>query len=57
MSNHTGGGGIIFPMTAACVAVGGLWFLVTGALWQFVPIGAAVFVAFRVASAVGRWPG
>jgi len=57
MSTHTGAGGsgIIFPMTGACVVVGGLWFLVTGALWQFVPIGAAVFVAFRVASAVNRW--
>ena len=47
---------MLFRSGASC-AVGVLWFLVTGALWQFVPIGAAVFVAFRVADRVGRWPG
>lgn len=55
MAHHTGGGGIIFPMAGACVLVGGLWFLLTGALWQFVPIGGAVYVSFQVAKHVGRW--
>lgn len=57
MSAQTTGSGIIFPMTGAAVLVGVLWFLVTGELWQFVPIVAAVFVAFRAAKAVGRWQG
>ena len=51
---HTGDGGIIFPMAGACCLVGGLWFVVTGALWQFVPIGGAVFVAFQVAKALNK---
>ncbi len=56
MSAQTGGT-IIFPMAGACALVGGLWFLLTGQLWQFVPIGGAVYVAFQVAKLVNRWSG
>lgn len=53
-SVHTGGDGLIFQMTGAAVLVGVIWFALTGALWQFVPIGGSVFVAFQAAKALNR---
>jgi hypothetical protein len=40
---------ITFPAAvAAAAATGGLWFVTTGAVWQFLPIAAAVTVACLV---------
>lgn len=54
MSHHNGGSTIVYPMTGTCVLVGVVWFLLTGAVWQFLPIGAAVFMTFQVAKAINR---
>lgn len=52
MASSDGGGGLIFQMTGACVLVGVLWFLVTGAVWQFVPILGATYVTFQFGKAL-----
>jgi hypothetical protein len=52
MATSDGGSGIVFQMTGVCVLVGVVWFLLTGAVWQFLPIGAAVYVTFQVAKAL-----
>ena len=54
MSTHNGDSAIIFPLTATAAVSAGLWFLVTGAVWQLLPIGAAVFVVFQAAKALNR---
>jgi hypothetical protein len=40
-------------IAVAMVIVGGLWFLITGELWQFVPIGGALVLGCAVAKALG----
>lgn len=38
--------------TVAAVATGVIWMCVAGSLWQFLPIGAAIFVARLAAKAL-----
>ncbi len=54
MSDHNGDGTILFPVTATAVVSAGIWFLVTGAVWPLLPIGAGIFVAFQAAKALNR---
>ena len=43
-------------VTWGAVGVGAIWFVVTGAVWQFLPIGAAVLVVRIAAKAVEEPP-
>lgn len=52
MTNHNGGGDLIFAVTGAYVLVGGVWWLLTGAVFQFVPIAFGVYVTFQVGKAL-----
>ncbi len=54
MAFHTGGSEIVFTSAAALVVVGVVWFFVTGAAWQFIPIGAIVLGGFQVAKQLNR---
>jgi hypothetical protein len=40
-------------IAVAMVIVGALWFLITGELWQFVPIGGALVLGGAAAKGLG----
>ncbi len=52
MANHHSGGNLIFAITGAYVLVGVVWCFLTGAVFQFIPIGFGVYVTFQVGKAL-----